>query len=509
MAGPSTSGEASFEALERAELRAVLASGVFLRSPTLSRFLTYVCQKYFEGNRDYISEHSIGVEALGRRPDFDPISDSIVRVEASRLRKRLAQYYETEGASHRIKLQLRLGVYLPAFVRAEDLPGSGPAAKAAVQPTGFRLGARRRVVTASAAAVVLVVCLAVAGALVHGFRTPVGPVPPKEVPAATSGGPSDLPGDQVRILAGYSGPDYVDSMGRAWSSDRFVNYGRIVKMPNHRIFGTHDQSLYRMAREGSFAYRIPLKPGVYELHLHFVEAWDEDDMESDGEGKRQFIVAINGRPLLTDFDIVKDAGGANIADEKVFTDVSPGRDGVLQLNFATSGNTSALVSGIEVLPGVPGKMLPVRILCGNGRHVDRKGQSWAEDRYFHGGVSAKRSTRADVDIDAGLYAGARWGRFSYSIPVAPGTYRATLKFMESPTGSMGRGQGNRVFNVLHNSEFLLSNFDILKEAGAENRPLDRTFTGLRPDDFGKLTFSFVPVKNYACLTAIEVLPEGP
>lgn len=191
-------------------------------------------------------------------------------------------------------------------------------------------------------------------------------------------------------------------------------------------------------------------------------------------------------------------------------DVSPGSDGVLQLNFATAGSTSALVSGIEILPGVPGKMLPVRILCGDGPHTDAKGRSWRADRYFLGGVSEKRSMRAEGDFDPVLYSGARWGRFSYSIPVAQGTYRATLKFIEAPVGSMGRYRdttGNRVFHVFYNGEALLRNFNILKEAGSENRPVDKVFRGLRPDASGKLTFSFVPVDNYACLSALEVVQE--
>src|SRR5690242_7305334 len=82
--------------LERAELEALLASGIFNRAPNLVQILTYICAKYFEGSREEIKEYSNAVEALGRSPDFDQRRDSIVRVEAHRLRKRLREYYENE-----------------------------------------------------------------------------------------------------------------------------------------------------------------------------------------------------------------------------------------------------------------------------------------------------------------------------------------------------------------------------------------------------------------------------
>ena len=55
------------------------------------------CSKYFEG-QETVSEYDIAVEALGRRPDFNPKHDAIVRVEAHRVRKRLSEFYRREGA---------------------------------------------------------------------------------------------------------------------------------------------------------------------------------------------------------------------------------------------------------------------------------------------------------------------------------------------------------------------------------------------------------------------------
>jgi len=78
-------------AQERRELEAVLASGIFHRAPNLAQLLTYVCAKYFEGSGEHIKEYNIAVDALGRPSDFDQKRDSIVRVEAHRLRKRPAR----------------------------------------------------------------------------------------------------------------------------------------------------------------------------------------------------------------------------------------------------------------------------------------------------------------------------------------------------------------------------------------------------------------------------------
>src|SRR5262249_23134891 len=77
---------------EKAELKAVLESKLFARAPSLVQFLSYVCQKYFDGLTSEIKEYNIAVEAFGRSSDFHQKEDPIVRVEANRLRKRLKQY---------------------------------------------------------------------------------------------------------------------------------------------------------------------------------------------------------------------------------------------------------------------------------------------------------------------------------------------------------------------------------------------------------------------------------
>ena len=74
---------------ERAELKSVLESSLFTRSPRLSRLLEYLCDKHLEGGAEEVKEYQIGVEVLGRPSTFDPTEDAAARVEAYRLRKRL------------------------------------------------------------------------------------------------------------------------------------------------------------------------------------------------------------------------------------------------------------------------------------------------------------------------------------------------------------------------------------------------------------------------------------
>jgi len=106
---------------ERAEVDDVLSSGVFGRTNNHVRLLTFVCEKYFEGAIDEIKEYSIAVHALGRPESFDPQVDTIVRVTAHALRKRLEDYYRSAGAGHAVHICLPPGHYVPKFIHMTDL----------------------------------------------------------------------------------------------------------------------------------------------------------------------------------------------------------------------------------------------------------------------------------------------------------------------------------------------------------------------------------------------------
>ena len=124
---------------ERAELKAVLASQLFARSPTLAHFLAYLCERKFSGEAERIKEYSIALEAFGRPPSFDQDTDSIVRVQANRLRKRLAEYYASEGAGHALQIAIPVGQYVPVFqaFSPAETGASAPAQETAIGKRGF------------------------------------------------------------------------------------------------------------------------------------------------------------------------------------------------------------------------------------------------------------------------------------------------------------------------------------------------------------------------------------
>src|SRR4029453_4394786 len=81
----------------RAQVEKILASRFFAQSKRLTRFLRFTVEQAIQGQGDDLKEYLLGVEVFDRDPSFDPRIDSIVRVEAGRLRSRLKTYYETEG----------------------------------------------------------------------------------------------------------------------------------------------------------------------------------------------------------------------------------------------------------------------------------------------------------------------------------------------------------------------------------------------------------------------------
>ena len=102
-------------ATQRAELECVLRSQEFVRAPRLAHLLTYLCDKMFAGEANQIKEYSIALDVFNREASFDQDSDSIVRVEANRLRKRLAEYYARAGNTKTLQITIPVGQYVPRF----------------------------------------------------------------------------------------------------------------------------------------------------------------------------------------------------------------------------------------------------------------------------------------------------------------------------------------------------------------------------------------------------------
>lgn len=494
----------------REELKRLLESAPFRTSKRCKEFLRHVVEKTVGGPTGSLKERSIGVELFGLPNDFDTSQHPVVRVTAGETRKKLALYYQgANGRSHPVKIDLPPGSYVAEFTWNElpepavEQPIAEADQKVLVSETHDH--SRRWIVGAVAAS------LAIAGLSTWRWRSSLLPAPRQPASSAPTVLPSE---DGVRIGSGLTNP-YLDRNGQTWGEDQFFTGGLVLSRSSERIVRTLDPDLYRHLRSGDFRYDIPLAPGNYEMHLHFAETGLADfiSAESSGEGQRVFRVTANGKLLLDSFDVVADAEGANIADERVFREISPSDDGILHLIFSPQRG-SAMVSAIELLPVSVGNVLPLRIRCGwPTSWRDAAGAQWHADSYFLGGNALVRRTNPareseTIAPDSALYESERWGHFSYALPVAEGRYRVLLKFCEGHLGARNAGPGgvgSRVFDIFCNGVALVRDFDIVKEAGGEGRPLNREFSGIRPNAQGKILLSFVPTKGMACVNGIEVV----
>jgi len=501
---PSITEQAVGWDAERTELHAVLESHLFARSPALSHLLSYLCEKKFAGEADQIKEYSVALEVFDRRETFDQDSDSIVRVQANRLRKRLSEYYASEGAGHPLRITIPVGQYIPTFgkVEAPEALGLPPSALRMTGKSSWRPSATLIWILASVIVILMVGAVFLAR---QRSRAPVQsrPLETAQMPETSVGLPV---GEEIRILAGAS-RKYVDHAGKMWSPDSYYSGGTAVPSATQHIWRTQDPIIYRTSRQGDFTYNIPLKRGTYELRLHFSENfYGPENSGGGGEGNRLLTVAANGQTLLRDFDVLADSGGDRTADVKVFPEISPAADGQLRLAFSSAKSGSAMLSAIEILPGVKGKIRPVRVAARDVPYYSNDSLWWSPDAYFKGGQLSTSQEPAQGTDDPEFYETERWGHFSYAIPVSPDRYTVTLHFIEH-AGSQDRNAGEqRVFNVFCNGKAIVANLNIMDEVGA-NRPLVRRVKGLAPNAQGKLLLEFVPVTGYATVTAIEVLPE--
>ena len=521
---------------ERAALRAALESRTFQARPRLAHLLRYICEQYFEGETDAIKEYSIATEVFRRPESFDQATDSIVRVEVFRLRKKLREFYEGEGADQPIEIVIAPGHYRPEFVdrapferrsaQLEEQPespfqgDSGSAAAVLHDASDWKEPERSRAQAGAGGNNLFLgtflpmaggtLALAVTFALVVWW---VNRPRPRTVPEAANPARADaLPaaGPEVRIRCGYTRPIYKDDEGNVWMGDRYYSGGFVTELPNQHIARTRNPEIYLTARSGVFSYKIPLAAGTYELRLHFAETtYSPASTLGGGENSRVFDVRLNGRPLLTQFDIVSDAG-ANTADIRVFRDIEPDTDGYLHLDFNGSLGLP-MINAIEIVPGLPHRLRPIRMVAQNSFFVDKAGNLWMPDSYFSSGRLAADKVVVEGTEEPGLYAGERYGNFSYALPVDDGSYKLTLYFSEKYWGvgaAQNQAIGKRVFDIFCDGTALARGVDIAKEAGPA-RALVRMFHGLRPNAQGKLEVSFVPDVNYASVDAVEVEQERP
>ncbi|HET8696701.1 MAG TPA: hypothetical protein VFO94_04410 [Gammaproteobacteria bacterium] len=109
----------------RSELETILASRSFASSTRLSRFLRFVVERTLAGDGERLKEYVLGVEVFDRGADYDPRIDSIVRVEAGRVRTKLEEYYGGEGVAAAVRIRIQKGSYAPLFERRTETPSGG------------------------------------------------------------------------------------------------------------------------------------------------------------------------------------------------------------------------------------------------------------------------------------------------------------------------------------------------------------------------------------------------
>ena len=155
------------------------------------------------------------------------------------------------------------------------------------------------------------------------------------------------PATSVRVAVGHTSA-VTDAGGNVWAADHGASGGiAFTENPELSIAGTDTPELYNGERYGdgsAFTYSFPLAAGRYTVTLKFAE------MYVTGAGQRKFNVAINGQPVLSDFDIFAAAGGGNRAVDESFP-VTLGSDGSVTIDFTPGSVQNPKVDAISITPG--------------------------------------------------------------------------------------------------------------------------------------------------------------
>jgi len=126
VAGAAALTEVDRKAIQE-QLERLLSNSHFKQSRRFPSFLRFVIDQTLLGQTDMLKERTLGIEIFGRDHDYDTSSDPIVRVTATEIRKRIAQYYQEPGHETELRLSLPSGSYIPQFHWPEPAKGNGVA----------------------------------------------------------------------------------------------------------------------------------------------------------------------------------------------------------------------------------------------------------------------------------------------------------------------------------------------------------------------------------------------
>jgi hypothetical protein len=139
--------------------------------------------------------------------------------------------------------------------------------------------------------------------------------------------------------------------------------------------------------------------------------------------------------------------------------------------------------------------------AGGIAYTDPSGNLWAQDYGYSGGNTSATSSNISSTNSPTLYQSCRWGNFAYNFAVSNGSYTVTLKFAEIYFTS----PGSRVFNVAINGNTVLSNFDIVAQAGTLTA-LDESFPVTVTNGQISIQFSQGPA-DYPLVNGIQILSQ--
>lgn len=223
----------------------------------------------------------------------------------------------------------------------------------------------------------------------------------------------------IRINAG--GSDYTDPSGKVWKADTGYNTGSVYGT-SAAITGTATPGVYQTTRwnTGGFTYTFTVPNGSYAVNLKFAEIYYTQP------GQRVFNVMINGKPALSNFDIMAHAGAANAAADRLFTVGTTNGQIVIQFTPVTG---DPLVKGIEITAA---PVTSIRVSAGGPAYTDSLGEVWTADTGFNAGNSYSSANTIAGAPTPDLYQTVHWNSaaFQYQTSVPNGNYAVTLKFAE-------------------------------------------------------------------------------
>ena len=160
-------------------------------------------------------------------------------------------------------------------------------------------------------------------------------------------------GFTLRINTGCT-KDHTDKEGRVWKADPWrrgnrpygPDAGNMVDRGDKPVAGTTVPHIYLFERYGLGSYKIKVPPGQYRVVLHFAETWHNEP------DKRVFDVSLNGRPMLQDLDVFREAGNHSFA-----AIVRSGKTRAYEeIEIGFKGRTGMpIINGIEILQVTQGQ----------------------------------------------------------------------------------------------------------------------------------------------------------